>query len=110
MPLRTTCTRVAKYPVLVNFDTAAHSLEVGCTGQTAGQAGVYGLIFTDFKAISKIIAGSRIGIASPLKGISSRSSARPPLEPCAPGALLLLHPNIHRPPLDTAHVLATLKA
>jgi hypothetical protein len=63
------CRVGTRYPVLVNSDTTAQSLEVGCTGETIGQAGTYGLVFTDFEAISNIIAGSRhIGIAFPLKG------------------------------------------
>jgi hypothetical protein len=67
--MSTRCKPGAKYPVLVNSDTTAQSLEVGCTGETAGQAGTYGLVFTDFEAISNIIASSRhIGIAFPLKG------------------------------------------
>jgi hypothetical protein len=67
--MSTRCRPGARYPVLVNSDTAAQSLEVGCTGETGGQAGTYGLVFTDFEAISNIIAGShRLGIAFPLKG------------------------------------------
>jgi hypothetical protein len=67
--MSTRCKPGAKYPVLVNSDTAAQGLEVGCTGETAGQAGTYGLVFTDFEAISRIIASShQLGIAFPLKG------------------------------------------
>jgi hypothetical protein len=63
------CKLGAKYPVLVNSDITAQSLEVSCTGEAAGQAGTYGLVFTDFEAISNIIVNSRhIGIAFPLKG------------------------------------------
>ena len=67
--MSTRCRPGAKYPVLVNSDAAAQSLELGCTGETAGQAGIYGLVFTDFDAISALIARSRrIAIAFPLKG------------------------------------------
>jgi hypothetical protein len=63
------CKTGTKYPVLVNSDVSAQSLEVGCTGETAGQAGTYGLVFTDSEAIGSMIARStRLGIAFPLKG------------------------------------------
>jgi hypothetical protein len=63
------CKMGTKYPVLVNSDVSAQSLEVGCTGETAGQAGIYGLVFTDPEAIGGIIARSnRLGIAFPMKG------------------------------------------
>lgn len=63
------CKPGVRYPVLVNSDTTAQSLEVGCTGETAGQGGVYGLVFTDSEAMTGIITRStRLGIAFPLKG------------------------------------------
>lgn len=67
--MSTRCKPGSRYPVLVNSDTAALSLEVGCTGEAGGQGGTYGLVFTDFEAISNLIEGSRrLGIAFPLKG------------------------------------------
>ena len=67
--MSTRCKPGSRYPVLVNSDTTAQSLELGCTGEATGQSGTYGLVFTDFQAISSIIArSSRLGIAFPLKG------------------------------------------
>ena len=67
--MSTRCKPGSRYPVLVNSDTTAQSLELGCTGEAAAQSGTYGLIFTDYQAISTIIASSsRLGIAFPLKG------------------------------------------
>ena len=63
------CKVGTKYPVLVNSDVSAQSLEVGCTGETSGRAGIYGLVFTDSETIGSMIARSnRLGIAFPLKG------------------------------------------
>jgi hypothetical protein len=63
------CKVGTRYPVLVNSDASAQSLEVGCTGETSGRTGIYGLVFTDSETIGSMIARSnRLGIAFPLKG------------------------------------------
>jgi hypothetical protein len=64
--MKTGCEADHKYPILVNSDTGARTLEVFCGGQL--ESGQYRYFFSEFDAIDNIVRGSsRIGFAAPLK-------------------------------------------
>jgi hypothetical protein len=65
--LKTGCKAESKYPILVNSDIGAHSLEVYCGGEIKN--GYHRYFFTNFDAIDNLVKNStRIGFAAPLQG------------------------------------------
>jgi hypothetical protein len=64
--MKTACQSEQRYPILVNSDIGARTLEIYCGGQS--ETGHYRYLFASFDAIDNLVRGSsRIGFATPLQ-------------------------------------------
>jgi hypothetical protein len=67
--ITTKCEKGEKYPILVNSDAGAESVEIYCFGELKSAPGRYQFAFTNFDRANHLVTQSkRIGIAIPLAG------------------------------------------